>query len=759
MKPLSRPGVDLALREAKVTPKPLAPTTTGTSGVAKARALGLEAKVGASTLLHKKVTGGKVDPCCGTVPLSGPQAIGAAQSFTQLVDDLWSRKNDLELQPKHTIVYRMSGLEVPEASGVAPQPFFEGLKALVDRLPPHVDAGHKSLGATRADVSKGLAAAIDGTMSQSDTSKLEWGMFRFHAKSFDPTAPQSRIFLNTKPEHALDWARALVDEVLSKPKEFPGVDVVELAGPAGACRADDVMVLTSSDEGRAKVLAWIDARAKANPHALDGETLQSGIIAGAESPRPGVSWGAEPDAARYPGESFRSVRARVLFNALLDTVDAGGDKKAFEAAVKSGMKAAGLDADQPHLNGAATAASTTAVKPLDGAVVPQPGQVFQVPVDAWGQQVMVEVEVTPEIAAVLKKQKKLAFLPETGQLAQVEVDKTRDPPTTVAKASFSLTHSADQRYKIEMGEAGPALLAYDDKARAFYVPKRVKLVPSTNGRVFGVEVVGRASENSRATEPLHTLVKRFVEPQRSADEVAKAAARIEHYLAEPGVTVVSSIPLEEGVNGKAIVKLSNGAVAMWKPSNAEFPELMRPNLDPDHYARREAFAYEISKAMGHLGRVPPAVYRDLDGQPGALIALVRSSEAGVFSSELSGFMEKPESKNYQAIALLDHVLGALDRHHGNVLFTAGNCLAIDHGICLPHRHGDQGGHQFLFDKSFTLDAGQIAQLDGLLKSKAALTEAGLAVGIHPKALELMFERAETFKKQGAVSSYWREAAA
>lgn len=755
MKPLSLTGirVDQPLRKQPLAPTPTATPTAKTGTVVAP----LETPaVGTASLLHKKVTGAAVDSCCGTLAVGGASAVSSKESFTQLLDELWSRKNDLELQPKHTMVYRLSGLEVPEASGVAPVPFFKDLKALVDGLPPHVDAGSKALGANRTDVSKGLAAAINGTMSQSDVSKLEWGMFRFHAKSFDPTAPQTRIFLNTKPSEAMSWAKALVDEVLSKPKAFPGVDVVELAGPAGACRADDVMILTSSEEGRTKVLAWIEARAKAKPDALDGETLQPGIIAGAESPRPGVSWGHEPDLARYPGESFRSVRARVLFNALLDTVDAGGDRKAFEAAVKSGLAAAGIDPSQPHLNGASKPA-TTAVTPLAGAVLPEPGQIFQVPVDAFGQKVMVEVEVSPEIAAVLKKQRKLAFLPEQGQIAAIEVDKTRDPPRTVAKSTFSLTHSADQRFKIEMGEAGPGLLAYDDQAKAFYVPKRVKLVPSTNGRLFGVEAIGRASENTRATEPLHVLVKRFVEPQRSTEEVTKAAARIESYLSDPNVTVVSSIPLEEGVNGKAIVKLSNGAVAMWKPSNAEFPELMRPNLDPDHYARREAFAYEVSKAMGHLGRVPPAVYRDLDGQPGALIALVRNSEAGVFSDELSGFMEKPESKAYQSIALLDHVLGALDRHHGNVLFTAGNCLAIDHGICLPSRHGDQGGHQFLFDQSFALTAEHQAQLKGLLAAKGALTEAGLNVGIHPRALELMFERAERFQKQGAVSSYWREA--
>jgi len=695
---------------------------------------------------------GKVD-CKNAAPITIPQIqpTPSTESFTKLIDELWSRRGDLALQPKHTMVYRLSGLEVPECSDLAPKPFFQTLKGLVDSLPPYVEAGTRSIGATKVDLSKGLGAAIDGALSQQDFAKLEWGTFRFHAKSFDPTAAQDRVFINTRPKEALTWTRWLVDEVLANPKQFPGVDVVEVAGPASAARADDLMVLTSSAEGRDKLLAWIEAKAKKNP-----ETLESAVIPGAQSPRPGVSWGQEPDAARYPGESFRSVRARVIFNALLDS-EPTNDKKVFAAAVRANMKEAGLDPDAPHANIAGTKPSTTVVG-IEGAVAPKAGTIYPVLVDAWGTKVTVDLEVTPKVADLLAKRKNLAFLPDTGQIAQIEIDRTRDPPQQVIKAAFSLTHSADQRYKIEMGEAGPALLAYDDDKKAFYVPKKVKLVPSTNGRMFGVEPVGIAADQTKATEPLHKLVRQFVEPNRTEAEVAQAAAKIEKYLSDPNVTVVSSIPLEEGVNGKAIVKLSNGAVAMWKPSNAEYPEVMRPNLEPDHYARREAFAYQVSKTMSHLGRVPPAIYRDLNGQPGALIALVRNSEAGVFSDDLAPLLKDTQSTPYRSIALLDHVLGSLDRHHGNVLFTSGNCLAIDHGICMPNQHGDQGGHTFLFDADMKLTSGESMRVDALLAAKTAIVQTGQALGIHADAINLMFSRAETFKSAGEVTSYWRTAA-
>jgi hypothetical protein len=699
---------------------------------------------------RKKTTGDVQSAHIAPLQCAVPASLSSKDSFDVLLDDLWARRNDLQLQPQHTMVYRLCGLEVPEESPVKLLPFCAELKQIVDALPPWLEAGTKTLGATKLDVSKGLEKAANGELKGIALSRLDWGVFRFHNKSFDPTADQFRIFLNTQPEHALEWTRWLAEEVLGDPKKFPGVDVVEVSGPGGAGRADDITILTSTPEARDRLLEWIDKKATKHPETIEGET-----IPGAEGARPGVSWGAEPDVSRYPGESFRSVRARVLFNALRETVVSGGDRADLEKRALELMKEAGLDPTAPHLNGAATKASSSDVVPLEGAVVPEPG-VYQAVVDAWGKKVTVEIEITPEVSAILKKQKRMAFIPSEGSIAFAEVDATRDPPRRVVKSSFSITHSADQRYKIEMGEAGPRILAYDEKARAFYVPKKVRLVPNNAYRPFKAVPIGEATPERKPTQPLHSLVRQFVEPNRTPTEVANAAAKIEKYLSDEKAYVVSSIPLEEGVNGKAIVKLSNGAVALWKPSSAEFPELMRTNLDPDHFARREAFAYEVSKAMGHLGRVPPAVYRDLDGQPGTLIALVRSSEAGVFSDSLEPLLEADDSKAYRSIALLDHVLGSLDRHQGNVLFTKGNAIAIDHGLCLPRRHGDQGAHCFLFDHDFKLNGDELAELDKLLAAKAELTKTGLALGIHPKSLGLMFERAETFKKAGAVSSYWRQ---
>ncbi len=691
------------------------------------------------------------DDSIGATPglqTSGP--LGAKQSFERLLDDLWARRADLELQPKATVVYRLAGLEAPDESNLPLMPFLAGLRAVLDRLPPFVEAGHRCFGSSRKDVSGGLSAAVSKQLDGPTLSKLEWGRFRLFARDFDAEAPHDRIYLNTKPEAALSWAKWLAEEVLAKPERFPGVSVVEFTGPGGTTRADDVTVLVAGEAARTAVLGAILAEAQRRPGTLETE-----VVPGTEPVRGGVSWGEEPDLSRYPGESFRSVRAKVLFGALLDVLGEGGGREQLSAMVRDRMVEAGLDPKAPHKN-LCGPPPVAEVLPLDHAEPPLAG-IYSVVVDAFGQKVTVEVEVTPEAAASLARQKRLAFLPSLGAVGFPETDRTRDPPRKVLRELFSLTHAADQRYKIEHGEAGPQLLAFDEKTKEFYVPARVKIVKGSATRPFSAVPEGQACARRRPAEPTLPLVRRFLARGRPDDLSRTAAARIEAYLSDPDAKVVSSVPLEEGVNGKAIVRLDNGAVALWKPSGAEYPEPMRAHLGPDHFARREAFAYEVSRALGHLARVPPAVYRELNGQPGALVALIRGSESGMFSDRLAALLEDPEDEDHRALAVFDHVIGSLDRHRGNVLFAEGRAIAIDHGLCLPRRHGEQGGHEFLFGTPLSLKPEEIERLDRLCAQRPALDARAAELGIHPKALALMWERVERMREKGVLSSRWRKA--
>lgn len=683
------------------------------------------------------------------LPIPGADAVPtAAQGLDELMASVWARRRDLSLQPKHTMIYRLSGLEVPDESAVALPPFLSEIRDLVRKLPPSVDAGATGLGATRAELLPGLEAALAGTLPARQLGQIEHGRLRFHRKDWDPALPAQRTFIDTQPDAALGWVRRLVEEVLAKPETYPGVAMVDIAGPGIACRADDVTVITTDPVGRERLHEFIAEELKRRPGSLD-----PAIIPGSEGVLPGVSWGEEPCPDRYPGRSFRSVRARVVFNALQEVLAEGGSEADFRARVKSSLRIAGIHPEQPHLN--LPSAPEPGLAPLTVGTEPKPG-IYACEVDAFGEKATVRIELGPEVAARLKKQKRMVFLPERGQVGFTGIDRTRDPAARVIEETYSITHAADQRFKLERGELPPALVAFDEKTQAFYVPETVRLVPTEHPtRIFDVEPVGRAVEQTRPLEPLLPLTRRFVRSETQPEVRAAAASKIESYLSDPTAQVVSAVPLEEGVNGKAIVRLDNGAVAVWKPSSAEYPELMRSNLGPDHFARREAFAYRMSKLMGHLGRVPPAIYRELGGERGALIALIQQSEAGVFSPRLPELVSRPERPEYREIALLDHVIGALDRHHGNLLFVGDTVLAIDHGLCMPRRNGPQGAHQFLLDAEFRLEASDRQRLEALLGAWPEVLASGEELGIHPDALVRMRERVESLLERGQVDHAWR----
>jgi hypothetical protein len=692
---------------------------------------------------HQKALGG---PSTGEIP-SAPGAVRSAESFSVLVDDVWTHRHELDLQPCHTMIYRLSGLEAPAESGLDPGRFFRDVHDLLSRLPPTVEAGHAAVGATRPELARALKSAAAGELEPMKEAKLRWGRIRLHRKTLDPEARHDRVFINTKPDAAIRWTQWLASRVLAKPAEFPGVDVVELTGPGATCRPDDVMVLVSSELGRDRLLEWIRSKAREHP-----ETLESDPIPGAEGLVPGVSWGAEPDPVRYPGESFRSLRARVLFSAIRESLDAGEDRPAFESRLRGALEEAGIDPDAPHKAFPGAETSMLSPEPLAGAVPIEPGT-YPVKVRGFERTVTVQLEIDEATARHLNKQKRIAFLPDAGMLVKTGEDRTRNPPATAVRFEFPLTYAADQRYKIQFGERPPELVAHDEATDSFYVPEKVRLKPGRPGRLFEVETEGVADAGKRPAEPMQHLVRRFLS---NDPNVKKASAqRMEKLLGAGAPHIESVVPLEEGVNGKAIVKLSNGAVAMWKPSAAEYPDLMRANVDPDHHARREAFAYEVSKAMGHLGSVPPAVYRDLGGRPGALIALVRNSEAGIFSDRLEPLLADSEDPDYREIAILDHVLGSLDRHHGNVLFAEGRALAIDHGVCLPRSHGAQDFHHFLFEREFELDERERSALEGLIEARPRLEDAAEELGIDAEAVGLMFERARVMLDKGRIDSAWR----
>jgi len=235
---------------------------------------------------------------------------------------------------------------------------------------------------------------------------------------------------------------------------------------------------------------------------------------------------------------------------------------------------------------------------------------------------------------------------------------------------------------------------------------------------------------------------------------------LEAALKDPKVKVLNKVAMGGGINGTFRVTLSNGMQAVWKPTAAEDMRQLRTQMQIDHQSRREVAAYLVDKAMGHLAGVPPAVYRDLGGESGALIA-----DAGDIETAAAGGYER--APEYDILAIYDHVIGNLDRHGGNLLVTAdGHLIPIDHGMAFPEANARQGWMNFIFTRSVKLKPSQRVALEALELQRPALKKQLMAVLVDgsdkdsrdhvERSLQAMFERVDQLLADGQTSGWWRK---
>ena len=242
------------------------------------------------------------------------------------------------------------------------------------------------------------------------------------------------------------------------------------------------------------------------------------------------------------------------------------------------------------------------------------------------------------------------------------------------------------------------------------------------------------------------------------------AAEMEARLADPEATEVARYRLGGGVNGTYVVVLSNGAVGVWKPVERESQQKLRSQVEEDHQGRREVGAYMVDQAMGHLARVPPAVFRKLGEQEGALLAYVPDAATAKLSPTSGAVLSDPSQPGYRRLAVFDHTIGNLDRHRSNWMVIteaaepspteAANPVPIDHGLCFPLKHGQKGGN---FNVSRQVDLGdeERAGLQGLMAHRETLTAGLQALDIKPEAIDAMYERAQTMLDLGKTTNAWR----
>jgi hypothetical protein len=152
--------------------------------------------------------------------------------------------------------------------------------------------------------------------------------------------------------------------------------------------------------------------------------------------------------------------------------------------------------------------------------------------------------------------------------------------------------------------------------------------------------------------------------------------------------------------------------------------------------------------MGHVAHVQPTVFRQLDGEWGALVSFVDDARPALFAGV-------PNVEDAFNVAVLDHVIGNLDRHNGNWLVNTGDRIVpIDHGLILPLRNGNQGHFNADFRGPVALQDHHRRGLEMLVENRPKLERQLRALDIDRRAIDAMYERVNQALRDGQLGDFW-----
>ena len=672
----------------------------------------------------------------------------AQQQLRPLLKTLWERRDDIAMQPHPGAAWLAISSKGPPAHiTVHPQEYVRGLVEVARRRPEGAP--------THSRLNKD-AEALSEQLQRADQGEVRWSRvardtFYFDRSGADLDSAKEQVFLQVPPDHLPALMAELVPKALDNKGQHTGVLRCEVASPFWPAPGNVVLSTTGGEETE-RLLALLAKLHRAQPEWFADETPPL-----SEPRLAGISVGQIPPRERYPNETFESLRAQVLHSVACEASEQDLGPKAFGELFEARWREAGLDPTAPHQHIEAVALDPEVV-PLPGALKVQAGLLnVKVPGFEGKGQHSVQIHISDEVGAILGRRKGVRFLPEQGQFVRVDIDRTRNPPRERVVRQFSAAFVDDTRYRLDFGEAPPPFVHFDKPTQTYHIPSKVNLVPPPKGRYgnYLIEVQTDPQRAGRKKPVPSLLIDKLNDNTVQGEQLAKVMRRIEGYVANPEAQRTQRVVLEEGTNGVSVVSLSNKAAGVWKPTAAEYPEQARVNLEPDHQARREALAYFISKALGHLGRVPPTVYREIDGDSGAYCALSRGTLPGTHCARLDQVLADPADPAYVDMAVFDCIIGNLDRHSGNILFGGGTVLAIDHGLAFPLEHGAQGEMNFLFSESVPLSAEHKEQIAGLLANLPELRDEAKRLDIAPAAIDRMVERMQTMLQLGRTYDEWR----
>lgn len=216
--------------------------------------------------------------------------------------------------------------------------------------------------------------------------------------------------------------------------------------------------------------------------------------------------------------------------------------------------------------------------------------------------------------------------------------------------------------------------------------------------------------------------------------------------------------IRSGVNKK--LKLYNGKTVIFKPANGECKWLTRDGILPGTLHIREVAASIIDEALG-LNLVPATEFISFAGNIDGNHYNGGRGSAQLFKTDyldakdiryIKGFYlgDKLTERQRHDFHLFDYITGQSDRHEKNWMAceqgSGYSIIMIDNGLCLRtnsnwtmHNKPATGASLDMMDKT---------RLNKFINGAVELRERLTGIGLEPKAIDLMFDRANDLLREG-----------
>lgn len=264
-------------------------------------------------------------------------------NLEEFADKVWKDRDKLSGAGDRPI-YRMYN-QTDEANPLttSTNDYLDKIARISRERPPGTVSNAQSLPFNQTD--EVLASRTAGKLDPAHAANLERTFYRFERKDWNPEGVTERVYVNASADHAPQMMNGIVKKILDDPASYPGVEMAKLSGPAAVGgRAENIVIYTTGPEASERVLRTLREVQQRHPTYFQNTTP-----ALTDRVAPGISRGAEPTA--YAGqESFGSIRAKAVAEALEKTTRAGGDRAAFLRNLDETFRRYGIDPDAPHMN-------------------------------------------------------------------------------------------------------------------------------------------------------------------------------------------------------------------------------------------------------------------------------------------------------------------------------------------------------------------------------------------------------------------------